>query len=458
MPRSPLIGRLGLYALIACTTCCDSARAQDLALPGPYPASSRSVSVTRAAGTSFTATVWYPGASNAANAPFHPTCPPSPIITFGHGFFQTVTTYQSTLAHLATHGYTVIATTSEGGLFPSHSNFASDIRTCITHLESQHTTSGSFVYQRLAPDRVGIFGHSMGGGATILACAADTRIDAAATLAAADTNPSSITAAASVNIPLLLISGSSDTIVPPSQNQSHYNSARAPKSYPLIAGGFHCGYQDSSGFGCDSATTLPRAEQLAIVRRQLTTWFDLYLKQDQSRWRAAWGPERDSDSRVTILQDSGIALAFVSPAPDTFTVGVPTLLALRLSNTSPRAQSIELALESASPSWSASPLATGMIAAGQSVDVALSVQAGGPVLPASSFVISARSLLDNGTRTWLSASAAAFCTADVNLDGVIDFFDYLDFVAEFSASGPAADFNGDGTIDFFDYLDRKSVV
>jgi hypothetical protein len=48
---------------------------------------------------------------------------------------------------------------------------------------------------------------------------------------------------------------------------------------------------------------------------------------------------------------------------------------------------------------------------------------------------------------------AVFCAADFNSDGVIDFFDYLDFVAAFSANDPDADFNFDTTIDFFDYLD-----
>lgn len=45
------------------------------------------------------------------------------------------------------------------------------------------------------------------------------------------------------------------------------------------------------------------------------------------------------------------------------------------------------------------------------------------------------------------------CLADYNGDTVADFFDYLDFVAAFSAGSRAADFNGDATIDFFDYLD-----
>ncbi len=45
------------------------------------------------------------------------------------------------------------------------------------------------------------------------------------------------------------------------------------------------------------------------------------------------------------------------------------------------------------------------------------------------------------------------CTVDINADHVVDFFDYLDFVAAFSANAAIADFNHDGTIDFFDYLD-----
>ncbi len=45
------------------------------------------------------------------------------------------------------------------------------------------------------------------------------------------------------------------------------------------------------------------------------------------------------------------------------------------------------------------------------------------------------------------------CAADFNADGTVDFFDYLDFVAGFSAGESTADFNSDGVIDFFDYLD-----
>ncbi len=47
----------------------------------------------------------------------------------------------------------------------------------------------------------------------------------------------------------------------------------------------------------------------------------------------------------------------------------------------------------------------------------------------------------------------AGCAADYNSDDVVDFFDYLDFVDDFSQNENFADFNADQIIDFFDYLD-----
>jgi hypothetical protein len=55
----------------------------------------------------------------------------------------------------------------------------------------------------------------------------------------------------------------------------------------------------------------------------------------------------------------------------------------------------------------------------------------------------------NGIRIPSSGS----CPADFNADTIVDFFDYLDFVAAFSSNSASSDFNADTIIDFFDYLD-----
>jgi len=47
----------------------------------------------------------------------------------------------------------------------------------------------------------------------------------------------------------------------------------------------------------------------------------------------------------------------------------------------------------------------------------------------------------------------ASCTADINTDGVLDFFDVSDFINAFGSGEPDADFNTDGNIDFFDVSD-----
>ena len=68
--------------------------------------------------------------------------------------------------HLASHGYIVIATTSEGSLFPSHSNFALDIRQCLTWLEQQDVLAGGWLLGAVDEAKFGVSGHSMGGGAS----------------------------------------------------------------------------------------------------------------------------------------------------------------------------------------------------------------------------------------------------------------------------------------------------
>ena len=40
--------------------------------------------------------------------------------------------------------------------------------------------------------------------------------------------------------------------------------------------------------------------------------------------------------------------------------------------------------------------------------------------------------------------------ADFNADGILNFFDISEFLAEFNAMGPSADLNGDGVLNFFD--------
>jgi hypothetical protein len=61
--------------------------------------------------------------------------------------------------------------------------------------------------------------------------------------------------------------------------------------------------------------------------------------------------------------------------------------------------------------------------------------------------------LDFTDGTLALAIAHVTCPSDLNADGQVDFFDYLDMVAYLAADDARADVNQDGTVDFFDYLD-----
>ncbi len=373
------------------------AQSNPLGSSGRFKAGWRSVTVTRPNNTTFTARLYYPATTSGQNTTFDPAGGPYPGITFGHGFLQAVSNYQSTLEHLATHGYFVIASDSEGGLFPSHQNFANDLRQSLTFLEQENLNSSSVLFNQVLTSKFGASGHSMGGGASILATAQDSRIKALANLAAAETNPSAVNAMPSVAVPASLISGSSDTIVPVASNgQLMFNAGPAPKLLPVIQGGWHCGFIDSNGFGCDSGT-ITRTEQLTETRRLLTSFFNLYLKSDETHWKQVWGGELNSPLVIAQTR-SGIEL---SPAAITVVapVGVNTTIPVTVTNRGTSPASFTVFIEQRRWLGAASPSQTASLAPNQSAVVSLTFRRlwKNPRL-LDTVVISVRNNTDNLTR------------------------------------------------------------
>ncbi|GHJ47945.1 hypothetical protein Cs7R123_52870 [Catellatospora sp. TT07R-123] len=271
------------------------AAAADTSVPGSYAVGYVDASVS-ASGRSFSARIYYPAAAAGQNAAV--AAGRFPAIAFGHGFLQAVSKYYGTMSHLASWGFVVAAPTSQGGLFPSHGAFADDLNAQLTWLVAQDTTAGSRFNAHIVTNRLGLSGHSMGAGASVLAASRNPAVTTVANLAAAETNPSAATAAASVAAPMLLVAGSSDTIAPPADNQRKiYNGKAAPKQLRTITGGFHCGFMDSTSSFCDSGS-ITRAVQLSLTRRLLTDWFRYYLAGDTGSYDAVWGTAAHNDPQV----------------------------------------------------------------------------------------------------------------------------------------------------------------
>ena len=205
-----------------------------------------------------------------------------PFIAFGHGFVMDYTAYQNITDELVASGYVMIYVETEGGFAPAHADFGLDLAYVADHFYEENATAGSLFQSHLI-DRCAIMGHSMGGGATWLAATTSASVDCIAGLAPAETNPSAIAAASNVNVPALVLSGSSDAVTPPADHHIPIfeGTASECKIFVDILNGSHCGYADSGSlcdFGEFGFNGLSRAEQQVITHDLLLAFFDFHLK------------------------------------------------------------------------------------------------------------------------------------------------------------------------------------
>ena len=209
-----------------------------------------------------------------------------PIIVFGHGFAMNWDAYSNIWSALVPYGYIMAFPRTESSLFPSpsHGDFGQDISLIAQKLTEEGQNSASIFYTKVS-DYACAMGHSMGGGAAVLAASQGTIFDCYVGLAPAETNPSAIAAASNLNLPSLILSGSNDGVTPP--NQHHIPIFEAIphdcKSFANLIGGGHC-YFANANFNCDfgestssTGISLSRAEQQGLMYQQITSWLSYFL-------------------------------------------------------------------------------------------------------------------------------------------------------------------------------------
>ena len=210
-----------------------------------------------------------------------------PVISFGHGFVMGWDAYQNIWDALVPEGFIIAFPKTETGFAPSHAEFGNDLAFVIAELNVFGLNNSTLFYNRIDSMNC-VMGHSMGGGSAFLASQFDPAIKTLATLAPAETNPSAIQAAASINIPSLIIAGGNDCVTPPPANQiPMYDSLQSScKTFISINGGSHCQMADNNflcNFGkatCSPQPTITRAEQHIAIIRYLLPWLKYQLKSD----------------------------------------------------------------------------------------------------------------------------------------------------------------------------------
>ena len=232
--------------------------------------------------------IYYPSYTAGENTAVA-TFPNFPVIVFGHGFAMGWDAYANIWQHLAPQGYILAFVRTEGSLIPapSHGDFGADLALVATKMLALNGTAGS-PFNGKIKQKVVIMGHSMGGGATMLAAENNASIAGIVGLAPAETNPSAVSVCGNINVPALIFSGSNDGVTPPIDNHlpMYQGLTSSCKSYVSITGGAHC-YFANSNFNCDfgestssQGISITRAQQQQKTFQILDPWLNYVLNTD----------------------------------------------------------------------------------------------------------------------------------------------------------------------------------
>jgi predicted dienelactone hydrolase len=201
--------------------------------------------------------IWYPirestGTAEIKGAPLAGGT--FPLVVFCHGFMGNRRQSVIITSHLASHGYIVASpdfplsnTFAPGGPTSDLVNQPADVSFLIDSLLGFSSPSGNRFSEAIDEKAIGVSGHSLGGGTTIMTVFgsnADPRIKAAAPLA-----PFSCLFGdefySTGGVPIIFISGSRDIFTRFTSNASRsYNLVPPPRYLAKIAGGTHIGFTD----------------------------------------------------------------------------------------------------------------------------------------------------------------------------------------------------------------------
>ncbi|MGB1217251.1 MAG: T9SS type A sorting domain-containing protein, partial [Saprospiraceae bacterium] len=249
-----------------------------------------------------------------------------PIIVFGHGFSMSASNFTNASEALVPAGYIVMLVDTETGFTASHPNFAEDFVFVANEMQNPTTVPSAFA--GAVSDRSAVMGHSMGGGASMLAIKdANSNFTTAVTFGAVEVDPASIQGGvidSKDDIPTLTVAGQDDCVTTSSM------SAGGPAElYPAldseykvlaeIAGASHCQFGTGFSlcsigeFGCSSS--IDEATQHEFMFKLALPWADYFLKDDCAAMEMLQAYLADSNGELSDVQMSGTLPPVVITAP-----------------------------------------------------------------------------------------------------------------------------------------------
>jgi len=150
-----------------------------------------------------------------------------PVILWGNGTFNTPSTYDAFLRHLASHGFIVVAANT------SNSGTGREILAGLDNLTAKNGQSTNRFFAKVDLTRVAAMGYSQGGGGAMNA-ARDPRVDTTVAIQPWQASTSGI------RVPTLYVAGSSDAVVSSSSVRGYFNaSTGVPAAFGVFGGATH---------------------------------------------------------------------------------------------------------------------------------------------------------------------------------------------------------------------------
>ena len=215
--------------------------------------------------------------------------PPFAVVALSPGFTAYGTDYEFVGDMLASHGIAALLTTptTTADQPPQRGD---DLAAAVKHIQEENTRMGSPLMGKIATDRIGITGHSMGGGGSLFgANMLGTMIRCVVPLQPWQPGGSF----SMVQAPTLIVGAAGDTIASVSGNaRGHYASIpdSTEKILVVIEGDHYLSTDRTSGVAASEMATVN--ENYDDQAAYMIPFYKLHLESDERYRTYLYGPER----------------------------------------------------------------------------------------------------------------------------------------------------------------------
>lgn len=208
-----------------------------------------------------------------------------PVVVFGHAMAVPVYSYRHFITALGYEKYIVVLPKTEMTMTPELEEFSKDIAFCADELWRLAQNDPSFLLYRKLDGAFAAVGHSLGGSSSIWAATRTKLFKTVVAFAPPEIEPFPSLAAASLDIPALVMAGTADGVTSMAEHVLPvYKALSSPcKMLISIKGGSHCGFANSNWL-CNlgesilaPATFISRKEQHQVTHDYLMPWLKYFM-------------------------------------------------------------------------------------------------------------------------------------------------------------------------------------